>query len=260
MTHQLNYLTGLDFIKQHFSILECNVIKKIFSKKDISTFANIDYEQDEVKKDIQDLKKKLLGIINRQKLLDNPDWLIEHEPLKASKEGRVIDKLAIVLNPILEDGKTIYSYPKNHKFKYEYLNYKKYLELIMSDKDKQSKINQEQFPLELLSKSNLLNDFEQLSELNVKNVKTVRGHEGELCFQCSIYFKSIKIAEFNGYEWFSGEELNIINKQLIKETLENENVFFILDKDQKNYKISKFDFLDLIEQLCIMKKDIKMII
>ena len=74
------------------------------------------------------------------------------------------------------------------------MDYKGYLEFMMNE---YNILHQRTY--------NLLENFEKLSDLNIKNAKTIRGHEGEPCIQCNVYLKNKKVAEFNGYEWFSGQ-------------------------------------------------------
>ncbi len=168
--------------------------------------------------------------------------------ISSSKEGRVINEQMEINIPVLDKGKTRHNYPRNYKFQFISVNYKGYLNFINNEN------------IILIGKEvDLLKDFESLPELNVKNIKVIKGHEGEPCFQCSIYFKSKKVAEYNGYEWFSGQEIEILDKEIISKLTKEQELFFVFKQEKSTYTIKNSAFIELITNLCEMKKHYKMI-
>lgn len=165
---------------------------------------------------------------------------------KSSKKGRVIDTSKKISVPILEEGKTRFCYPKNHNFKTKSVDYKGYLEFMMNE---YNILHQRTY--------NLLENFEKLSDLNIKNAKTIRGHEGESCMQCNVYLKNKKVAEFNGYEWFSGQEINVIDESLFSIDYERDTISIVNSGKTETINIS--DFKALLEEMHDMKKLYKFI-
>lgn len=154
--------------------------------------------------------------------------------------GRTIDFSKRVNVPISEDGKTRFHYPKNHKFQYKEVDYKGFLQ--DNDTDLKAIYHFESFTLK---------HFEELPELNIKNLKKFKDLDNLSFIQCYIYFNNKKIASYNGANWDSGEELSILDSNLINY---NNDGILIIDPKNKNYEIDEDNFKALIEVMFDMKK------
>lgn len=212
-----------------FSIDEQKILKRIFKKVQYENVIENCNESDS-------FYKKIVNILEKH-LKENT----------LSKNGRVINHSVTIRIPILEEGKVLSHYPSDYDF--EYID---------------SKINQliEYFEREdkiMLSgldcKFDYQKHFDSLIELNIKNIKKIRGHEGEPCYQYSIYLKSKKIGNYNGYEWFSGDELSL-NSDLVKELVIDDEEYLTISQSMGDYTITKDEFqrlLNLFLELKLLK-------
>lgn len=138
----------------------------------------------------------------------------------------------------------------------DYLGYLEFCDIQDKFRDKESGIPED------FSNFSVKETFINLPELNVKNVSKIRGHEGEPCWQCNVYYKGKLIGFYNGYESYSGCELSY--EKLDKDFLDNDNgdefdMILTFEKNDKNFQIKEFEFKNYIQTLCEMKKIYKMI-